>query len=105
MPRRKWPDVIASDRVLLKPNRRSMSSKTTQRRNAVEQSDEQTTLHNYAQYAAERAEAHDDPLGDVARTGECDHCDNTGETRNGTSCFICLRYGDLLSDHDYYINL
>jgi hypothetical protein len=35
-----------------------------------------------------------DPLGDIERTGDCDHCNDTGTTENGQPCFICPKYGE-----------
>jgi hypothetical protein len=35
-----------------------------------------------------------DPLGDIERTGDCDHCNDTGRTTNGLPCFICPKYGE-----------
>jgi hypothetical protein len=35
-----------------------------------------------------------DPLGDIERTGGCDHCNDTGTTENGQPCFICPKYDE-----------
>jgi hypothetical protein len=31
-----------------------------------------------------------DPLGDITRTGNCDHCNNTGRTEADNACFGCI---------------
>jgi hypothetical protein len=41
-----------------------------------------------------------DPLGDIERTGSCDHCNDTGRTKAGNPCFICPKYGDGKDEHE-----
>jgi uncharacterized Zn ribbon protein len=41
-----------------------------------------------------------DPLGDIERTGGCDHCNDTGTTENGQPCFICPKYGEDTDDNE-----
>jgi hypothetical protein len=41
-----------------------------------------------------------DPLGDIERTGGCDHCNDTGQTHNGLPCFICPKYDDGKDEHE-----